>query len=395
MGATVDLKIAICIPDTALRKRFLKLLKDLHHAIQSADGRRKYPFTFECCENSRQTIDCIGHHLAAGEKRAAVLLFEVVDERSLSNNADDSAQIRHWVDEVRNEIRANCAAIAIMASPRRVPDIDRVVHRSADSGQLLLALGMIADRLTYTSIPEKCTLAVCPTVRLILKQHELMEYFKLRHRIYKIMGYLEEEIENTVSQMEINWCDRIALHIGAYQSKGGREQLVGTARVVIVASPDPQRRPGILGTYDRLVTALARQDPALQHALDRVLPLQLPIFHSQRLTGNLCEALRSENVCGELSRVIVDEEHRGAGLSGRLVEFALDEAFRVGVNRVFLECLDIHELLYQRHGFRRIDTLQRPVIGINQTMIGMELTHRPSTQLSGKVASAALALRVL
>jgi GNAT superfamily N-acetyltransferase len=104
-----------------------------------------------------------------------------------------------------------------------------------------------------------------------------------------------------------------------------------------------------------------------------VLTLELPIFQSQKLFDLVREILKRGEACGELSRVIVAEEYRGAGVSTRLVEFALSEAARLGVQRIFLECLALHEALYGKRGFRRIPGTAGIVFGVNQTMIGMEL----------------------
>jgi GNAT superfamily N-acetyltransferase len=188
------------------------------------------------------------------------------------------------------------------------------------------------------------------------------------------MGYLDDETENAISQMELNWCDKNSLHIGAYAFlEEQRPSLVGTARVVVATVADVHKRPPLLASYDRLVTILASQDPTLQQALRKgVLPLQLPIFHSQKLFRFFHEAVVHKEICGELSRVIVSDDFRGTWLSGRLVEFALNEAEKVGVNRIFLECLEIHQNMYERLGFKRIEGASARVISVNQTMIGME-----------------------
>src|SRR5262249_31457820 len=158
--------------------------------------------------------------------------------------------------------------------------------------------------------------------------HELLEYFKLRHRIYKIMGYLDEHVENAPSQMEINWCDKIALHIGAWVRDGDQQEvLAGTARVVVAIPSEDGLRPAAIERYDKCVAPLARQDPVLQQSLAYgALMQQLPIFASQRLYTLFAKALQNNEVCAELSRVIVAEEFRGTGLSTKLVEFALAAA---------------------------------------------------------------------
>jgi N-acetylglutamate synthase-like GNAT family acetyltransferase len=192
------------------------------------------------------------------------------------------------------------------------------------------------------------------------------------------MGYLEDAIENDASQMEIDWCDTMALQFGAFAPRGNRKDLlVGTARMVIT-SADSNQRQALLELYRHWIGTLIRKDPVLQESFKKgALPMELPIFHSQKLISRYRETLRRGEVCGELSRVIVREDYRGAGLSTRLVDLALCEAARVGVRRIFLECLALHEGLYEKLGFRRINGTRGTVISVNQTMIGMEFAESP------------------
>jgi GNAT superfamily N-acetyltransferase len=375
METKCDIKLVVCILDRVTREQILNLLADLTTNGRLITKMQDFCFEIVWFESQRQAIDCVRHHIAAGDKRAALLLFDIPTDSVTGHRAVDSCGLPDWDEEVRNEIKTKCGTIAIMSSPRRLRDIDRVIGRSVKSEQLLDALLLVTDRLAYTAVPLKRTLSDEPELRLIRRQHELLDYFKFRYRIYKIMGYLDEETEGATSQMEINWCDRISLHIGAYVPIGEqRDSLVGTARVVVGTTSDTYKRSVLLTSYDQCVTALASQDPILKQALSKgVLPLQLPIFHSQRLFSIFHEALIRKEVCGELSRVIVTENYRGTGLSSRLVEFAVAEAAKIGVSRMFLECLAIHESLYRRLGFKRIEATSGTVISVNQTMIAMEL----------------------
>jgi predicted GNAT family N-acyltransferase len=363
MDAKRDLKFVLCIAEEAIERRFQSLICDLIGGNELASKVPSYRFTMAHCETREQATNCARQHLADNEHHAAILNFDLRNEREAVD----------WVKEVHGEIKANCATIAIMEPPRRLPDIDRVIGRTADSVRMLGVLKLVTDKLTYTASPSKRTIPSPPVeVRLIRRRRELMDYFRLRHRVYKVMGYLEERIENTPSQMEIDWCDEIALHFGAFAGER-KEQLVGTARVVVNSAAEADKKQPMLSRYREWVIALLEPDPVLKRSVNKgVLPLELPIFHSQKLSTRLGEVLLCEEACAELSRVIVEEDYRGVGLSTRLVEFALEESARVGVNRVFLECLALHETLYRKLGFQRIPGDPGNVIGVNQTMIGME-----------------------
>jgi GNAT superfamily N-acetyltransferase len=325
-------------------------------------------------------MKCVREHLTGNLHGAAILVFDLQDPKEAST----------WISEVGSDLKANCGTIAILDPPKRLPNIDRVVSPTADSAELCDRLRLIAERLTYTSSPpQQCSTRPSIDVRLIRKQHELMDYFKLRHRIYKIMGYLSEEIEHVPSQMEIDWCDTVALHIGAFvQGQEGNGSLAGTARVVVCSSEVTRKQP-LLSRYQAWVTTLAECDPVLKRLVSRgVLPLELPIFQSQKLFGIMRESHRRKDVCAELSRVIVREDYRGMGLSNQLVDYALAEAAKVGVTRVFLECLALHEGLYGKLGFVRIPGADGTVLSVNQTMIGMELFRETGARETGVSAAS-------
>jgi predicted GNAT family N-acyltransferase len=85
------------------------------------------------------------------------------------------------------------------------------------------------------------------------------------------------------------------------------------------------------------------------------------------------EVCTQNQACGELSRVIVVEEFRGMGLSRRLIDEALHRSIKDGAQRLFLECLQVHEGLYEGHGFQRIRNVRGRVVDVERTMIAMEM----------------------
>jgi GNAT superfamily N-acetyltransferase len=374
-GVRRDLKLVICITNEVTRGKFRNLLQELTATGNLTTKIPRYRFEAAYCETRDEATACLHGHLNSGEDSVAILLSDVLVDAASDPTEIDSWLPNSWAKEVTAKMRVECATVAIMRSPSRVRDIDRVIGLNATAEQLLDILKLASEKLSYMALPAKRTLPVAPDIRLIGSCTELLDYFKLRHRIYKIMGYLDEEIENTRSQMEINWCDTTSLHIGAYSHlRNQSELLVGTARLVVASGRNDRMHPLLLSRYGEWVKALAGNDVVLKKAIeDRMLFFQLPIFQSQELSEIFRQAVLRDEVCGELSRVIVVEDYRGAGLSRQLVEFALNAAAKTGINRLFLECLEIHEGLYRRFGFRRIQGSPRTVIGVNQTMIGMEL----------------------
>ena len=55
-----------------------------------------------------------------------------------------------------------------------------------------------------------------------------------------------------------------------------------------------------------------------------------------------------------LSAVFVAPEARGRGIASRLVEALLDEANRLGIERIYLRTEDLTGGLYRRHGFEPV-----------------------------------------
>jgi GNAT superfamily N-acetyltransferase len=378
---TVGLKLVLCISHVPTRNAFLTALRGLKDSGKLGSSIPRYALETICVETREHGLGVLSDHLSVLADVVAILLFDLPSGLVKVERDVEANEASQWTERISSQMKSRCATVAIMRYPRRLNNIDRVIDPLAEPEKLLETLKLVVDRLAYTALPEKRSLAEPLEVRLIRRQHELLNYFKLRHRIYKIMGYLTEEIEHAPSQMEIGWCDTIALHIGGYKKvKQGQEILVGTARVVVGTVAEPSKRPPLLASYERWVRALASSDPVLRQELLRgVLPFQLPIFQSMKLHDVLREATKSGEVCGELSRVIVTEDYRGVGLSRRLVESALEEAAKVGVGRVFLECLDIHEKMYNKLGFKRVEGVSGTVLAVKQTMIAMELSRRLAT----------------
>jgi N-acetylglutamate synthase-like GNAT family acetyltransferase len=371
--APVDLKLVFCAVNSQTGRYFWKHLVELVSSGKFEQLAPDFKLDLVRCDTQEEALARLRQYAAVAANPSVILLSDALAESVGDVSAVESWIPSYWAKEVGDALGTRGVKIAIMDEPRRVVDIDRAIGRTAKAAQLQETLKLAADKLAYMSRPEKRAESPAFEVRLIRRQHELLDYFRLRHRIYKIMGYLRQDIEDAPSQMEMDWCDSIALHCGAYdRRKNGREILAGTARIVVASSGGPQKHAELLAKYKQWVMNLATSDPVLDSAIDQTLGLELPIFHSQNLGRILKQAVEKNETYGELSRVVVAEEYRGGGLSRKLVEFAMKEAARAGVNRLFLECLELHEELYAQFGFRRMEGAKASVISVNKTMIAME-----------------------
>jgi predicted GNAT family N-acyltransferase len=245
-----------------------------------------------------------------------------------------------------------------------------VVQRDFQESELLDVFSLACEKLTYISPPERREL-VCPVVISELRrQHEMRAYSQLRHRVYSVMGYIEEQAWQAPSRMEMDWSDTTAIHFGAFELVGRRRRLVGGARVVHTTKVE--------GPSQGFARMIASEDPVLVKELNRTqLALRLPIFHSARsprLREIMYDVEANERNCGELSRVVVAQDHRGTGLAHLLVKYAIFKANELGVDPLLLECLPIHVPFYEKYGFRRISGEEGRVVGVGKSMVAMELT---------------------
>jgi predicted GNAT family N-acyltransferase len=204
-----------------------------------------------------------------------------------------------------------------------------------------------------------------PVLRKAGNQTELLRYFKLRHEVYTSMSYLSPLVEGVQSRLDIDWFDTRSIHIGAFEQYLGHEELIGTARLITTEPLHPQ--------HPHWTRQLAGLDPVLERLVNEgAVQAMLPVFQSQDLEGELHQAIRGGILVGELSRVIVHPNCRGAGLSQRLVHKVIELAEKARVGSLYLECLPIHEGLYQRVGFSTLP-VRGKVYVVNKTMMVMRL----------------------
>ena len=304
--------------------------------------------------------DRLRRYFAAQPSEGAIVLSDqLVEDQALTSAGKDL--FHEFAERLY-------ATVAVMDRPMRILDIDRCVRRSCSRQELFEALQLCQDRLDYLRRPERRSASLPIRVRILEYDFELMDYFRLRHRVYTPMSYLDEAIEEVPSGLEIDWFDTRSVHVGAFAAAQGHEELVGTARLITTEPLRPDQA--------EMTLALARTDPILD---DRIrcgaVQALLPVFQSQgELVSHLDKAVEDNLLIGEVSRVIVAPEYRGAGISRQLTDFVVELAKRYGVFELFLECLPIHEALYRGAGFHVLPHVAGKVYSVNKTMCVM---HRP------------------
>ncbi|MFN0021204.1 MAG: GNAT family N-acetyltransferase [Pirellulaceae bacterium] len=274
-----------------------------------------------------------------------------------------------WVKELIAD-SAHAVSIALVNDVEKILDIDRVLRVPFTEAAIKYALEKAIFKLVYLSPPQE-KLEIHPQrvkLKMLTNLQELNLYFRLRHEVYSVMGYLESPVERCESGLEIDNSDLRALHFGVFVESKQALSLAGTARIIT-------NRPATSYLLTNL-ELLVKHDPVITNRIHSALALQLPVFESQHASNSvLTEILKEDVVCGELSRVIVSSRFRGAGLSERLVQFAIQAAQDRGVERLFLECLPIHTRFYEgKFGFRVVPEMVGNVVGVQRTMGVMERT---------------------
>jgi len=128
-----------------------------------------------------------------GSRDPAVLLLS--DQLAIATQEPFPAPKHRPTEEAEHLIKEHkedvFGTIALLERNDSVAEIDHVLWSSFDSAAVLEVLQLAAERLMYIRTPKKDLFLKRPVViRQIDGPAELAEYFRLRHRVYRIMGYL-------------------------------------------------------------------------------------------------------------------------------------------------------------------------------------------------------------
>ena len=270
-------------------------------------------------------------------------------------------------------------SVAVSLHPERIPDNDLILPPNCSLKDWISGLQLLVDRLNYYCTPLERERPAGLDVRPIRTQGELLEAFKLRYRVYRVMGYLEQEYIDTAYQIELHWCDTISVHFGAFvPNPPSAPKLVATARLILTRDEDPT-----VAEWTRTIARSCHQLATLNTQQIELAQFRLPVFHTLRLNEEMREAAISPYPWAELSRVVVAPAWRGCGLSRDLIKRAIDRADQMNVERILLECLETHKDMYERVGFTSLGQ-RGEVMGIGKTMIGMQ-RRRPQVAPAARI----------
>lgn len=242
-----------------------------------------------------------------------------------------------FIERPRPELTPRKSASLLRAKPQIVhPDDLEIALDKA-----ILRLKMRHAGLTCQEIPES----------------GLEEYFRLRYRVYKPLGYIRKDYDATTAQMELNYSDRWALPLGIYSG----DALIACARLVSgfgELNDYMQYIDRVVQTQQDSTLRIAAQVPLTQEFTYDVLE-EFP-----GLVGYYRQLVRGKVQKVELSRVIVDPACQGCGLGEVLVDTSLALAKSKHLSLMFLACLEKHKQFYERSGFKAIQGLESPNFGV-------------------------------
>jgi hypothetical protein len=194
-----------------------------------------------CLKLAVQLVDGADHLLrvineAVGQSqpRRIVLLAE-----ALATKKDQGWEATPLARQIRELFVRNpnhlCGLIALLNDqPHRISNIDAVLKIDDVTPELLKQkLVQVSTRLWLKSpVGAQSSMANQDAFRVYCVQSaaELKECFRLRHRVYDALVYLEEPVSRSASAIDMDSFDTKALHFAAVDHRSG--EFVGTARLV-------------------------------------------------------------------------------------------------------------------------------------------------------------------
>ena len=373
--------LIVCLEDPETRDHWAGLLGVPSSSIKGVVVIGLEEFEIEYVQTLEQARTKLNDLFQKAPEARCILLSDILVDADVTLRSE-------WVatsalKELRDAFASyHYVSLAVSPHPARIPDNDLMLPLKCSMKDWISGLQLLVDRLNYYCKPPRREEPAGLDVRPIRTLGELLDACKLRYRVYVIMGYLEKEFYDTGCQIELTWCDTISVHFGAFlQSPPLAPKLIATARLILTRDENP--------TFVEWTHAIARTRHELVSFLNwqqtQFAQFRLPIFHTLPLNKEMLESAVSPYPWAELSRVVVAPEWRGCGLSSKLIKLVIDTADQMNVERVLLECLEIHKAMYEGVGFTILEKGQRgEVMGIGKTMIGMQ-RRRPQASLAAAV----------
>ena len=268
------------------------------------------------------------------------------------------------VDRLNDELLRKLEIIIRPPRPGLKPEIDELPNASLLEDRRIVNVQDPLPALRKSLLRLRFRDRIC--VRELKSEDDFRQYFSLRYRVWRQMGYLPSDQDCPESQWELNFTDRAAYPLGVFTREG---TLIACARLVFPLGQDSHH----LRLVHKLVAATG--DPKLAANLEcpkglRQLLDLLDSFPGFR--AYFMRSIRRGIRHAEVSRVIVAPEHREEGLGEVLVNSLLSLARQRQLQVLFLACHMQLKGFYERSGFYVLPGLEcERFAGVNAPAIAM------------------------
>jgi GNAT superfamily N-acetyltransferase len=280
----------------------------------------------------------------------------------------EALQVSELAKQLIGSSESTAMPIGLIAAINSAPEticsqppagIDCIVNTRAAHFSEALRKGVeqVAQRVWYKAPPPQRGANGVTGDKIMLdyvrSAAELEQSFKLRHKVYDILGYLEEPVRSSSLQIDVDVFDRDAIHIVARtkQDKNvvGCTRLILPSRTVNPLLEESVHCPvSVADWYGRL--AARERNSALRNQLENGTFQELPTA-SMAAFERLMQGRRTQQCC-ELSRLIVAPDYRGLDLSSRLMETAIQLVSCLRRKIMLVECVPSHRRFYESFGFQ-------------------------------------------
>lgn len=232
-------------------------------------------------------------------------------------------------------------------TPAPQPASSFAAHGGAsDAASAVLAREAVPDAPLPVTAASSAATTVRPIasyeIRALTTVAELVESYRLRHDMYRALGYLPCCLR---SRLEIDAYDRSAIAFGAFDAASGA--MIGTLRLITGAPQRDRER-----TIGRIVTALADRELALR----ALAPPRraLPSIVSDEIARQIVAFNTGRFPVLEFSRFIVHPAHRFSNVSCGLAMLGIAHAMRSAPAVFIAGCLPRHNRFYAGYGFVKL-----------------------------------------
>jgi len=345
-------------------------------------------FVVHLVEETEHLFRLIKEFINRGQATRIVLLSDLLALRKEQGGWEATPLARQVRDLfIRNPTHL-CALIAILNDqPHRVTDIDSVLKIDDVTPEALkrkvlqVATGLWLKSPVSAQSSRQHQDAI--RVHSVRSEEELKECFKLRHRVYDALGYLEEPVSRSKSRIDLDSFDTKAIHFAATDHRS--HEVVGTAR--LVTTIPRYGAPTIIGDSWRVISdhgnwakaaareALLEEDRVFHEKLNQSCALPFPILFNSDFSSKYRAFMEKHPPAlgGEVSRLIVSPLYRGLGISALLMRAVISVACHLKKTFLLLECVPAHAAMYEKHGFRLINGHHCRAQDLDQVAVGMSL----------------------